>query len=194
MGLRILKNENILNRIIAKLWIKDGFRKIDRIENFLNEGDKILDIGGGPGTVAYLLKTKGYDINIIDVQDVSIFKEIQPVIYDGVTMPFDDKDFDIALILTVLHHTNFPEEILKEAKRVAKKIIVIEDIYRNSIQKYITYLIDSFANFQFFNHPHNNKSHHEWIRLFNDLNMQLISYHFKKTAPFLHQVTYFLKT
>ena len=194
MGLKILKKENLFNRIISKLWLKDAYRKIERIEKFLNKEDKILDIGGGPGTVSYLLKTKGYDLKVIDVQDVSIFKDVQPLIYDGTKIPFDDNRFDIALILTVLHHTNSPEIILNEAKRVAKRIIIIEDIYNSLLQKYFTFLIDSFANFQIFNHPHSNKNHNGWIRLFKNLNIEVIEYRIIKTAPLLHQVTYILKT
>ncbi|MFX1340296.1 MAG: class I SAM-dependent methyltransferase [Promethearchaeota archaeon] len=194
MGLKILKKENLFNRIISKLWLKDAYRKIERIEKFLNKEGKILDIGGGLGTVSYLLKKKGYDSKVIDVQDVSIFKDIQPLIYDGIKIPFNDNIFDIALILTVLHHTKSPEIILNEAKRVAKRIIIIEDIYNSLLQKYLTFLIDSFANFQFFNHPHSNKNHNEWIRLFKNLNLEVIEYRIIKTAPFVHQVTYLLKT
>jgi SAM-dependent methyltransferase len=194
MGLKILKKKNLLNTIISKLWLKDAYSKIERIEKFLNKEDKILDIGGGPGTVSYLLKTKGYDSKVIDVQNVSIFKDIQPLIYDGTKIPFDDNIFDIALILTVLHHTKSPEIILNEARRVAKKIIIIEDIYNSLLQKYFTFLIDSLANFQFFNHPHSNKNHDGWIRIFKNLNIEVIEYRIIKIAPFLHQVTYILKT
>lgn len=194
MGLKILKKENLFNRIISKLWLKDAYRKIERIEKLIKKDDKILDIGGGLGTVSYLLKTRGYNSEVIDVQDVSIFKEIQPVIYDGTKIPFDDNMFDVALILTVLHHTKSPEIILNEAKRVAKRIIIMEDIYNSLLQKYITFFIDSFANFQFFNHPHSNKSNDEWIGLFKNLNLEVIEYQIEKIAPFIHQVTYLLKS
>ncbi len=194
MGLKILKKRNFFNRIILKLWLKDAYRKIERFEKFLNKEDKILDIGGGLGTVSYLLKKRGYDSEVIDVQDVSIFKDIHPLIYGGTKLPFDDNTYDIALILTVLHHTKSPEIILNEAKRVAKRIIIIEDIYNSLLHKYVLFLIDSFTNFQFFNHPHSNKNHNGWIQLFKNLNIEVIEYRIIKTAPFVHQVTYILKT
>jgi ubiquinone/menaquinone biosynthesis C-methylase UbiE len=194
MGLKILKRQNLINKIISKLWLNDAYRKIEAFEIFLNKNDKIIDIGGGLGTVSYILNKKGFSTIVIDLHDLSIFQEIQPIVYNGTTIPYDDKSFDVALVLTVLHHAKSPEIILNEAKRVAKRIIVIEDVYNSLLQKYITFVIDSFANFQFFNHPHGNKTQNEWTRLFKDLNMEIIECKFQKIAPFIHQTTFFLKT
>jgi len=78
------------------------------------------------------------------------------------------------LLLTVLHHTPNPKEILKEASRVSKRVIIIEDIYSNLVQKYLTFFTDSLVNFEFRGHPHSNKSVSEWNKLFNELNLKII--------------------
>jgi ubiquinone/menaquinone biosynthesis C-methylase UbiE len=193
MGLTILNQEKIISRILKKLWLSDAYRKIKRIKDLLNKGDKILDIGGGPGTVCYLLKCLGFNPVSLDIQNTSIHEDVKPIIYDGKKFPFQDKTFDVALILTVLHHTSFPEIIIEEAKRVARRIIIIEDVYNNHLQKYITYFIDSIANLQFFNHPHKNKSHKDWLKIFKRLSLKLVHHKIEHTAPFLHQATYLLE-
>ncbi|MEJ2278258.1 MAG: class I SAM-dependent methyltransferase [Candidatus Lokiarchaeota archaeon] len=183
-----------MNKIIAYLWLKDAHRKINRIEKFLKKDYKILDVGGGPGTVCYLLKCMGFNSKTIDIKDLSIFKDIKTLIYDGQKFPFKDNSFDLTLILTVLHHTISPETILSEAKRVSRRIIIIEDIYKNQFQKYFTFLMDSLVNFQFFNHPHNNKNHKNWLESFKKLKLKLLYYQIDRNAPFLYQATYFLET
>ncbi|MCH2440074.1 MAG: class I SAM-dependent methyltransferase [Candidatus Poseidoniia archaeon] len=44
-------------------------------------------------------------------------KGLDPVIFDGKQIPFEDDAFDLAIVLTVLHHTSNPEEVLREAMR-----------------------------------------------------------------------------
>ena len=68
----------------------------------------------------------------MDVKNKSLFPEIQPTVYDGNSLPISDSKFNTVLLLTVLHHTNKPEIVLKEAVRVSKeRLIVMEDIYSN---------------------------------------------------------------
>ncbi|MFO7796622.1 MAG: class I SAM-dependent methyltransferase [Promethearchaeati archaeon] len=182
-----------MNYIKASLWFADAYRKFNRFEKFLEKDSKILDIGVGPGTLSYLLKCKGFNITSIDIQNLSLFKEIKTIIYDGKIMPFYDNSFDLGLISTVLHHTHDPEEILKEGKRVSKRLIIIEDIYDNKFQKFMTCVIDSISNFQIFNHPHTNKTHSDWLSLFNKLNLKIIYWQIDRVMPFLRQATYILE-
>ena len=84
----------------------------------------LLDIGCGKmpykdhilnhsGVISYT----GLDIETAKVYD----KQIKPdVTWDGVTMPFNDKDFDCAFGTEVLEHCPQPEIILKEVHRVLK--------------------------------------------------------------------------
>ncbi len=98
------------------------------IAEFVERGEKILDFGCGSGILAKKLKEK-FDAKIlgIDIKDNRVFK-IPFQIFDGKKIPFPEDSFDTILISFVLHHTKDPIEILKEAKRVAKKTIIFEDI------------------------------------------------------------------
>ena len=150
--------------------LKEAIRKIiGRVK-----GKSILDIGCGLGLLSSAIKRKGYDLTAIDVHDISIDENIKPIIYDGAILPFGKNEFDTTLFITVLHHTPNPEKLLKDAVRVSKKTIIIEDIYENSFQKYATYAMDSIVNLEFFGHPHTNKDEEEWLSLFKRNKLKLL--------------------
>ena len=76
--------------------------------------------------------------------------------------------------MTVLHHTKDPDKIIFEALRVAKRVIIIEDIYNSKLEKYKTFLLDSIFNFEFFTHPHTNKTDSGWKEYFSNKNIKLL--------------------
>ncbi len=193
MSLAILQDKSFLKEQIFKIWLWDAKFKIQRISEYLSKKDKILDVGTGPGSVCLLLNREGYNVTPVDVVDQTLSSEIEPLIYNGKKLPFDDNSFNTALILTVLHHTSNPEEILSEAKRVSNKIIVIEDIYSNPIQKYFTFIVDSIVNMEFAGHPHSNKSDTEWKITFNKLGLKLKATRYDRFLLFFRQATYYLK-
>lgn len=192
MSLASIKNNSLLSGLILKVWLWDAKFKIKRIEQYLSYQDKILDIGTGPGSVYLLLSELGYNVTPVDVEDQTFSKEIEPVIYNGKKLPYEDDSFDTALLLTVLHHTPNPKEVLLEAKRVSKKIIIIEDIYTNPLQKYLTYIVDSIVNMEFWGHPHSNKPDQEWRNLFKELGLTLKTTRYDRFILFFRQATYFL--
>jgi ubiquinone/menaquinone biosynthesis C-methylase UbiE len=171
----------------------DAEQKLSHIKKYLNKSDKILDIGSGPGSVYMLLKKKGFNVVPVDVQDLSFTNEAKPIIYNGEKLPFKNGNFDVALILTVLHHTPYPERIVLEAMRVAKRIIVIEDVYYNKIQKYLTYFLDSFLNLEFLGHPHSNKDDNGWQALFRRLGLKLNGMQHKRFILLCKQTIFYLE-
>ncbi|MCB9043499.1 MAG: class I SAM-dependent methyltransferase [Chitinophagales bacterium] len=164
------------------------------VKPFLSAATTVLDIGAGACGIAYALQKQHYAVTALDVKNLSFFPEINPVIYtEGSAFPFPDKSFEVALLLTVLHHCTEPEQVLREAKRVAHKLIVMEDIYHNFVQKQATYAMDSLVNLEFLGHPHNNKTATAWENIFYELDLH-ISY--KKTfrrAGLFRQVVYVLE-
>ena len=50
-------------------------------------------------------------------------------IFNGTNIPYEDQSFDSVLVVEVFHHCNNPEKVLKEAIRVAKKKVIIFDMY-----------------------------------------------------------------
>ncbi len=147
---------------------------LGKVAPYLKESDRILDIGSGSCTVAKGLKDGGYKITLLDVVNKSVYQDFHPIIYDGRNIPFPDDNFDVALLITVLHHTKEPVEILREASRVAPRVIVMEDLYKGFFQKYLTFVMDSSLNREFFGHPHTNMTKEEWEKVFGSLGLKIM--------------------
>jgi ubiquinone/menaquinone biosynthesis C-methylase UbiE len=193
MSWSLLHRIGFLRKFIFNIWVLDAKHKILWIRDYLNHKENILDFGAGSCSVCRLLRKKGFKIVPLDIHNLSLADEIKPYLYDGEKIPFKDNSFDTALILTVLHHTSHPKEIIKEVMRVAKRIIIIEEIYRSRLQKYLTFIYDSIFNFEFFGHPHSNKRDLEWKAIFNELNLKLVDTKYDSYFLFIRRVAYCLE-
>ena len=116
------------HRVFTSLYKKAALKMCRDCVDFINKGDNILDLGCGSGIVA---ETFGefFESSIlgIDIRDSRIIP-IPFKLIEGANFPFGSLSFDVILISYVLHHASNQEELLKEAKRVAKRIIVFEDL------------------------------------------------------------------
>jgi SAM-dependent methyltransferase len=94
----------------------------------LPQNASVLDVGCGDGTIDTLMLNQRPDISIRGV-DVLLRPDTKiPVdLFDGERLPCADKSFDVVSFVDVLHHTNDPTLLLREAKRVARKLLVIKD-------------------------------------------------------------------
>lgn len=165
--------------------------KLERIAKHLQTDTKILDIGTGNGGLEKALLEKGFDMTGVDVKNISFFEEVRPVVYDGKKLPFADGEFDTSLIITVLHHTPDPEAILDEALRVtSRRLVIMEDIYRNPVQKHLTFFMDSLVNLEFEGHPHTNKDDAGWRELFARKGLRVVAAEEFRTLVLFRQVSY----
>lgn len=164
---------------LARRWDQPRVKYLlAQIGSYVQDAQALLDIGCGTGYVTEALIRIGKQATAVDIRDNSLTPAVRPIVYDGVRLPFGDKSFDAALLITVLHHTPDPVHILREAKRVADQIIIVEDIYETPWQKYWTYFWDSLTNLQFIGHPHNNKTDKEWKDLFEAEGLKLLHCHY----------------
>ena len=53
--------------------------------------------------------------------------------FDGMHIPFDDGSVDIVSFVDVLHHTDDPLILLREAARVARRYVLIKDHLRDGL-------------------------------------------------------------
>lgn len=180
-------------KILKNWYIGKAKVKLERLLKFYSPNEKVLDIGSGNGGLNLLLQNNNINITGIDIKNKSFFKEIEVVIYDGKTFPFEDKHFETVQIITVLHHIKEQIPVIKEAIRVGKRIIIMEDIYDNFFQKYFTWYCDSLNNWEFIGHPHTNRTDDGWRKLFKELNLEIEKVEYYKFLLFFKQVTYTLK-
>lgn len=83
-------------------------------------GEKILDIGSADG---WIFKDTAFALNVtsIDLDQYDIHNFIR---MDAQNLKFNDNSFDVAVMGEILEHVDDPVCVLKEAKRVARRIII----------------------------------------------------------------------
>lgn len=177
---------------MRKIKKKGAEDRVKIIRPYLDKKGRILDIGAGSCMVSELLKKEGRDTMAVDIENLSFAENLNPVIYGGKKLPFKKDEFDISLILTVLHHDPSPEKILKEAKRTSRKIIVIEDIYTNMFDKYLAYFVDKLLNFKL-SLAHTNKKDKEWKKVFDKMDLRLVDARYYKSQFGVSRALYCLK-
>lgn len=189
----LLQKKKLLRKVNAKIIDYRSKGLVKQFEQYLNKNDTILDVGSGDCKICEILKERGHSVTPLDVKNLSCCDNIEPILYDGKKIPFKDNKFDVALIITVLHHTPNPAEIIKEAKRVCKRIIIVEDINENKFRKYLTNFLDSLYNLEFIGHPHSNKTDQEWKSLFKKLELKIKDMEYIKPIPVFRNVVYHLE-
>ncbi len=165
-----------------------------QITTFL-DGDSLLDIGCGNGLIANLLRDRFKTIQLLDVVEyVPKALNLPFKLYEeGQRLPITNS-FDTVLLLTVLHHSNDPVELLKLAWGATKRrLIIIESVVgvhkEESAAKYeLVNLPDSdqvaYAAFVdwFYNRvlhdnvpvPYNFTTPEKWQSIFLQYNMRLV--------------------
>ncbi len=182
-----------LFRPLERWWaLRRAEVKRKRLLPFLAKGESVLEVGAGNGALMKLLGDEGMKLSALDIEDKSLFDDVNVRAYDGQKFPFTDKQFDACQLITMLHHTSNAEELIREAKRVSNSVIIMEDVYESPLQKYITWFTDSLVNWEFYGHPHTNRTDSEWRELFerNELVVEKAEYY--RFLLFFKQVTYVL--
>jgi len=166
-----------MNKMISEWVVKLHRKKVEYlyglIGSFLTKKGKILDLGSGSGELTKKLLGNGYDVTAVDVTDKVKVSGVKVIIYDGRHLPFDDKQFDQTLLITVLHHVPDYENLLREVARVSREVIVVEDVYDNWWDLIWVKFWDGLLNLEFSGHPHNNKKDREWKTIFERLGWKL---------------------
>ena len=156
----IYEGKDLLSRIVTGYVDIKSKTTFDRIAKFI-KGKKLLDVGVGAGGISKFLTKKGFFVSGLDIADVALFEGTNVRVYNGSDFPFKDNSFETALIVHVLHHCADSLRVLEEAKRVANRVIIIEDTYRNIFEKLIVSISDCLGNWEFYIHPYHTA---EWWR------------------------------
>jgi SAM-dependent methyltransferase len=138
----------------------------------------VIDIGAGDGLLARRVLASRNDLRWTAIDTLSRPTAHVPVqVYDGQTIPFDDNSFDVALFVDVLHHTDEPAAMLREAARVARRHIVIKDhlregILANTRLRFMDWVGNAGWGVRL---PYNYWNHAEWEKALHELRLTRIS-------------------
>jgi ubiquinone/menaquinone biosynthesis C-methylase UbiE len=127
----------------------------------------ILDIGAGKGLLAEEM-TRRFNARVTMVDVAKYNQSALPLtVCDSCALAFADNSFDYALLSFVLHHSKNPEAILREALRVAREVIVIENDVRGAARQWLTRAIDSLPAIQYGTPPcYIAQPRDAWVKLF----------------------------
>lgn len=92
----------------------------------------VLDVGCGDGLIAKLIMERRPDVKLEGIDVLLRPQTHVPVTkFDGFKIPHPDKSFDCVMFVDVLHHTEDPLVLLREAARVARLGVILKDHCRD---------------------------------------------------------------
>lgn len=101
---------------------------------------KLVEIGCGPGLFLDRFYDLGFDVTGLDASPSMLAAARNRLgkraeLHQGVAehLPYEDGEFDYAVLLTVLEFNDEPGRVLAEAARVAKKGVLVGFLNRNSL-------------------------------------------------------------
>lgn len=105
--------------------------KTQRMAERIHDGERVLDVGTGSGRRLHELGMfRRIDRHGVDIHVRGAPPGVQMHTYDGRTLPFPDRSFDVTLICYVLHHLtpSHARSLLGEIIRVTRRrVLVLED-------------------------------------------------------------------
>jgi ubiquinone/menaquinone biosynthesis C-methylase UbiE len=107
-------------------------RVAKRVVPHLPPRGRVLDVGSGTGHNARRLRaTTGLEVVEADVASLAPAGQ-GPVLFSGTELPFEDRAFDAALLLYVLHYADDAAALLRDTLRVARRVVVIQSTFEGT--------------------------------------------------------------
>ena len=95
---------------------------------------KVIEIGCGDGVILKNLAEAGFGqklygleisssaLKVLKQQKIDSLEECQ--LFNGYRIPYNDQEFDLAILTHVIEHVEYPRELLKEAARVSNYLFI----------------------------------------------------------------------
>jgi len=148
----------------------------DQLASLLPKNATVLDVGCGDGTLDSLILRSRPDLVINGIDVLVRPHTLIPVVpFDGNTIPYPNQAFDVVMFVDVLHHTDDPTVLLREAKRVARQAIVLKDHTKDGVLAGPTLRFMDWVGNR--HHgvvlPYNYWTHDQWERALIDLGLSI---------------------
>ena len=118
----------------TRTWYRqaDPMAQVDRaLVDFVQEhaGRRVVDLGCGLGGYSKVLGERGFEISAFDVVPEYVERArslgVAAELYDGTRLPLADGGADTVMMLEVIEHLDDPEPLLREARRVARRNVLV---------------------------------------------------------------------
>ena len=136
----------------------------------------VLDVGCGDGSLAKLIRDRRPDVQMRGIDVLVRDRTAIPVEpFDGFHIPAADGAYDVVMFVDVLHHTDDPRVLLREARRVARRNILLKDHTRDGLLAGPTLrFMDGVGNARFgVALPYNYWTRAQWQAAFRELNVEV---------------------
>lgn len=194
MGFEFIKRNTLLRKAFVKYNNpKNRVNVFDNLKKHFKKSDKILNLGCGTCLFDEHAILQGHNVTSIDIYESSLSDLVKPIVYDGKKIPAKNKEYNVTLLLSILHHVDHQDELIKEVKRVSKKIIIQEDMVPTKMRKVLFSLFDNLINLDFCVKTNNYHSLEEWKQIFKKNGLKLKSMTLKKSYFFVKQATFVLE-
>jgi len=113
----------------------------------INESDIVLDVGGGTGKLIETMleenaKVRGYVLDSSKKMLKRTSSEVEVIVGDSSTLPFESNCFDFIFCIDAFHHFENKNKSLMEIIRVSKtdgEVIILELDPNNHMTKFVEY-------------------------------------------------------
>jgi len=126
-----MTQDNFYNQYWQERGQSKGLRLRYRIfSNWLEPGSRVLDLGGGDGHLGEILTTEKHSqVTVLDLSEVAIALAKKRGLEARIgnledKLPFADNTYDVVILSEVLEHLVNSENVIKEAMRVCKKMVI----------------------------------------------------------------------
>jgi len=121
----------LLKRLHTPIYDSRIGKLASHITPHLREGDRVLDVGCGCGDLGRAifedpLCPPGVQIRGLE-QRRRGDEPIDVQAFDGLTIPYAERTYDVVMLADVLHHAADPEQLMQECIRVSKRLLIIKD-------------------------------------------------------------------
>ncbi len=117
-----------------------GWRRLlPHLESLCTERGRlrVLDVGCGSGALGRAILDAPACPASVEVRGLERVKRGEERIavdeYDGVRFPHRDRAFDVVILADVLHHEEDPDRLIRECRRVSRRLVIIKDHQRRGV-------------------------------------------------------------
>lgn len=122
---KVLDSPFIFDIFVKTLGERNRLKEIIKRELDIQKGDKVLDLGCGPGDLSVLFSAENYTGVDIDQKYIDFARKKYNrnfIRMDASNLKFEDNSFDLVFVSGLLHHIsdNLVLKVMSEIKRVLK--------------------------------------------------------------------------